>query len=54
MKTIETIMAEINHVMALVDEKQLEDALPLFQKTNVSLLLAQVEVAFKQKDLLCV
>jgi 6-phospho-3-hexuloisomerase len=32
MKTIETIIQEINQVMELVDETELEQALPLFQK----------------------
>lgn len=37
MKTIEIIMQEINQVMELVDETELEQALPLFQKISESL-----------------
>ena len=37
MKTIETIIQEINQVMELVDETELEQALPLFQKKSESL-----------------
>lgn len=49
MKTIETIMAEINHVMALVDEKQLEDALPLFQKNKRIFVIGAGRSGFQAK-----
>ncbi|MEG2709307.1 MAG: 6-phospho-3-hexuloisomerase, partial [Vagococcus sp.] len=34
MKTIKTIMAEINTVMDLIEEQQLEQALPFFDKAK--------------------
>ena len=34
MKTIETIMQEINQVMELVDEQELDQAMPLIQKNK--------------------
>lgn len=54
MKTIETIMQEINQVMELVDEQELDQAMPLIQKNKRVLLSVRVEVAFRQKGLLCV
>lgn len=34
MSTIKNVMAEINEVMAMVDEQQLDNAMPLFQKNK--------------------
>lgn len=49
MKTIETIMEEINQVMKLVDEKQLDQALPLFQKDKRIFVIGAGRSGFQGK-----
>lgn len=49
MSIIKTIMDEINQVMALVDEKQLEDALNLFQKNKRIFVIGAGRSGFQAK-----
>lgn len=49
METIKTIMAEINQVMDLVDEKQLDQALPLFQKNKRIFVIGAGRSGFQAK-----
>lgn len=49
MKTIETIMTEINQVMALVDESQLDQALPLFKKDKRIFVIGAGRSGFQAK-----
>lgn len=49
MKIIETIMEEINQVMKLVDEKDLDDALPLFQKDKRIFVIGAGRSGFQAK-----
>lgn len=49
MKKIETIMEEINKVMKLVDEKDLDDALPLFQKDKRIFVIGAGRSGFQAK-----
>lgn len=53
METIKTIMAEINQVMDLVDEKQLDQALPLFQKNKRIFVIGAGRSGFQAKVLQC-
>ena len=49
MKTIETIIQEINQVMELVDETELEQALPLFQKNKRIFVIGAGRSGFQAK-----
>lgn len=49
MKTIKMIMEEINQVMALVDETELEEALPLFQKDKRIFVIGAGRSGFQAK-----
>lgn len=53
MKLIPDIMKEINEVMALVDEDQLDAAMPLLTKDKRILLSVPVAPASKQRVLPC-
>lgn len=49
MKTIASIMQEINQVMELVDEKELDQALPLFQKDKRIFVIGAGRSGFQGK-----
>lgn len=49
METIKTIMTEINQVMDLVDEKQLDQALPVFQKNKRIFVIGAGRSGFQAK-----
>lgn len=49
MKTIETIMQEINQVMELVDEQELDQAMPLIQKNKRVFVIGAGRSGFQAK-----
>ncbi|GCF95007.1 6-phospho 3-hexuloisomerase [Enterococcus florum] len=49
MNTIDAIMTEINQVMKLIDEKQLEEAMPLFQKNKRIFVIGAGRSGFQAK-----